>query len=329
MKMNKLLAAAVSVVSLIGLAMTSASAQQKPDNLKPVTLRLDYAVGGEHSGFYAALEQGFYREAGLDVTIGTGQGSNVTAQLVGSGRDTFGIVGAATVMSSVANKVPIKIIATLFPHTLTGLLVPKGTAVPDAKWMAGKRIAVVTASFTYNELKAVLAQNKMKEDDLNKVQTSGSLTPPLVTKQADGAIVMKYNDGILAEQQGFPTDFISFTKFGVDNPALTIVTNTETLKKDPEMVRAFLAASKRGWEFARSNPDAAYKDFAKYNPTFANPYNAAKLAVVIPAVFPADRERWGLNDPAALKATAEQLKNLGILTAVPSQEDLFTNAFVP
>lgn len=326
--MRKLLSIVIGALSLTSLAVSSASAQEKPKDLKPVTLRLDYAVGGEHSGFYAALEQGFYREAGLDVTIGTGQGSNITSQLVGSNRDTFGIVGAATVMSSVANKVPIKIIATLVPHTLTGLLVPKGTSVPDAKWMAGKRIAVVTASFTYNELKAVLAQNKMKEDDLVKVQTSGSLTPPLVTKQADGAIVLKYNDAILAGQQGFPVDFISFTKFGVDNPALTIVTNTATLTKDPELVRSFLAATKRGWEFARKNPDAAYKDFAKNNPTVDNPYNAAKLAVVIPAVFPADR-RWGLSDPAALKAMAEQLKGLGILSTIPAESDVFTNQFVP
>ena len=315
-----------SAIGMFAIAISQGSAEEA--KLKPVTLRLDYAVGAEHAGFYAALNQGFYRDEGLDVTIGVGQGSNVTAQLVGTGKDTFGLVGAATVISSVANKVPIKAVATLFPHTLTGLLVPKGTAVPNAKWMAGKRIAVVTASFTFNELKAVLAQNGMKEDDLTRVQTSGSLTPPLVTKQADGAIVLQYNDGVLAGQQGFPTDFFSFAKFGVDNPALTIVANTETISKSPDIVRAFLKASKRGWEFARKNPEAAYKDFAKFNPTVDNPYNAAKLAIVLPAVFPAGQSKWGVSDPSAWSAMAKQLKNLGILTVAPDKLDTFTNDYL-
>lgn len=323
-----------SIVTALALLLASLTnspslAQEKSGVSKPVTLRLDYTVGAEHAGFYAALNQGFYREAGLDVTIGTGQGSNVTAQLVGAGRDTFGLVGAATVVSSVANKVPIKTIATLLPHTLTGLLVPKGTTVPDAHWMAGKRIAVVTASFTFNELKAVLVQNKMKEDDIIRVQTSGSLTPPLVTKQADAAIVLQYNDGILASQQGFPTDFISFAKFGVDNPALTIVANTDTLAKDPDMVRAFLKASKRGWEFARNNPDAAYKDFAKFNPSIDNQYNAAKLSVVIPAVFSTDQSKWGESNPASWKAMGDRLRTLGLLSIAPADGDVITNEYLP
>lgn len=315
-----------SAIAMFSIAISQASAEQaKP---RSVSLRLDYAVGAEHAGFYSALNQGFYREEGLDVTIGVGQGSNVTAQLVGTGKDTFGLVGAATVISSVANKVPIKAVATLLPHTLTGLLVPKGTAVPNAKWMAGKRIAVVTASFTFNELKAVLAQNGMKEDDLTRVQTSGSLTPPLVTKQADGAIVLQYNDGVLAEQQGFPTDFISFAKFGVDNPALTIVANAETISKSPDIVRAFLRASKRGWEFARGNPEAAYKDFAKFNPTVDNPYNSAKLAIVLPAIFPSGQRKWGESDPLAWGAMAKRLRDLGILTVPPEDLDIITNDYL-
>lgn len=323
MKIQSVLAATLAFMG----AIASAPAQDRTATLKPVTLRLDYAVGAEHSGFYAALNKGFYRDAGLDVSIGIGQGSNVTAQLVGAGRDTFGLVGAATVLSSVANKVPIKTVATLLPHTQTGLLVPKGTDVPSLKWMAGKRIAVVTASYTFNELRAVLAQNGMKEDDIVRVQTSGSLTPPLVTKQADGAVVLQYNDGILAGQQGFPTEFISFAKFGVDNPALTIVANIETIAKDPALVRTFLQATKRGWEFARSQPDAAYKEFAKNNPTVDNAYNAAKLPIVIPAVF--SSEQWGWTDAKAWAAMAARLSGLGILATVPAESDVFTNDYLP
>jgi NitT/TauT family transport system substrate-binding protein len=114
--------------AIVALAAGCVAAQaQSTGALKPVTLRLDFLAGAEHAPYYAALREGYYKEAGLDVTIGPGQGSNVTAQLVGGGSETFGLVGAATVLSSVANKLPIKAIATVVPHTQTGLLVPAGS----------------------------------------------------------------------------------------------------------------------------------------------------------------------------------------------------------
>lgn len=325
----KIISATLSVLSLaaaVTLSVPAANAQSQ--SLKPVSLRLDFPAGAEHAGYFAALRQGYYKEVGLDVTIGPGQGSNVTAQLVGSGRDTFGLVGAATVLSSVANKVPIKAVATTLPHTQTGLLVPAGTAVPDIKWMAGKRIATVTASYTFNELKAVLAINGMKESDITTVNTTGLLTPALIRKQADGAIVLRYVDGIFSKQQGLDTDFISFSKFGLDNPAMTIVTNTATLQSDPALVRAFLKASLRGWEFARANQQAAYADFVANAPTADNAFNGAKLPVVLPEIFPAGG-KWGEGKADSWTKMSTSLESLGLLPGKVAIADVYTNEFLP
>jgi NitT/TauT family transport system substrate-binding protein len=291
-------------------------------------LRLDFLAGAEHAPYYAALREGYYKEAGLDVTIGPGQGSNVTAQLVGGGSETFGLVGAATVLSSVANKLPIKAIATVVPHTQTGLLVPAGTKVDNAKWMAGKRIAVVTASYTYNEMKAVLAVNGMKESDIVPVNVNGLLTPSLLRKQADAAVVLRYVDGIFSKQQGFEGEFVPFAKLGVDNPAMTLVASKTTIASDPALVRAFLKATLRGWEFARSNPQAAYRDFVASVPTADNAFNAAKLPVVIPEVFVAG-QKWGESRPEGWTRMAASLESLGLLPVKVPLSDVYTNEFLP
>jgi NitT/TauT family transport system substrate-binding protein len=314
---------------LFAAALCSATAHSQSNGaLKPVSLRLDFLAGAEHAPYYAALREGYYKEAGLDVTIGPGQGSNVTAQLVSGGRDTFGLVGAATVLSSVANKMPIKAIATVVPHTQTGLLVPAGTQVENAKWMTGKRIAVVTASYTYNEMKAVLATNGMKETDIVPVNVNGLLTPSLLRKQADAAVVLRYVDGIFSKQQGYAGEFVPFAKFGVDNPAMTIVANTSTISSDPDLVRAFLKASLRGWEFARKNPEAAYRDFVASVPTAENPFNAAKLVVVVPEVF-VSGHRWGESRPEPWSSMATSLEKLGLLPSNVPLSDVYTNAFLP
>lgn len=322
----KLMQAIMTIVALTAGCITAEA--QPAGALKSVTLRLDFLAGAEHAPYYAALREGYYKEAGLDVSIGPGQGSNVTAQLVAGGTDTFGLVGAATVLSSVANKLPIKAIATVVPHTQSGLLVPAGTNVESARWMAGKRIAVVTASYTYNEMRAVLAENGMKESDIIPVNVNGLLTPSLLRKQADAAVVLRYVDGIFSKQQGYKGEFVSFAKLGVDNPAMTLVANTTTIKSDPRLVRAFLKATLKGWEFARKHPDAAYRDFVASVPTADNAFNAAKLHVLIPEVF-VSGQRWGESQSEAWTRMAASLESLGLLPRKVSLSDVYTNAFLP
>lgn len=318
---------AAAAVAVSALAAIAAAEAQTP--MKQVTLRLDFPAGAEHVGYFSAVSQGYYKEVGLDVSIGPGQGSNVTVQLVGSDRDTFGLVGAATVASSVANRVPVKAIATVIPHTQTGLLVPAGTKVPDAKWMIGKRVAANPQSYTFNELKSVLSRHAIRDADITAVNVSGLLSPALIRQQADGAVVLSYVDGILSKQQGLPTSFVSFATFGVDNPAMTIVASLTTLQSDPALVRAFLKASARGWQFARTNPDRAYKDFAQQNGTVDNDFNKAKMAIVIPAVFPSGAKKWGESQATSWANMIARMEKLGLLAGKVSPGTVTTNDFLP
>jgi len=81
-------------------------------SLKKVSLRTDYKVNGYVGPFVLARDLGLYRKAGLDVEIGEGQGSSTTVQTVATGRDTFGLADATTMVVGITNRnIPVRAVS--------------------------------------------------------------------------------------------------------------------------------------------------------------------------------------------------------------------------
>src|SRR5262245_3891911 len=74
-------------------------------------MRLDWLVNGYHAPFYVALDKGWYKEAGLDVTLEPGRGSGDTVKLVGAGNAELGFANAAAAAKAAADGVPVVVVA--------------------------------------------------------------------------------------------------------------------------------------------------------------------------------------------------------------------------
>src|ERR1700733_4457479 len=78
-----------------------------------LSVRLNWFAAGYSAPFYLGVEKGWYRDAGLNLTVQEGQGSGATAQQVATGRTTFGFISADAVTRVVAQGAPIKMVASL------------------------------------------------------------------------------------------------------------------------------------------------------------------------------------------------------------------------
>src|SRR5215467_11873420 len=78
----------------------------------PVTFQLNWTAGGPNAGFAAAAGEGYYKQAGLDVTIVQGNGSGNTVQLVASGRSQLAYADAVVVAQLIGKGAPLKVVAT-------------------------------------------------------------------------------------------------------------------------------------------------------------------------------------------------------------------------
>jgi len=138
-----LLAAAVGAGLLVACGGSAGtSSPSSPATLTPVKLTLNFLAGGPQAGFMYAKKLGYYKSAGLDVTIEEGQGSATTAQLVASGRTDIGFADAPSIMQVRAKAGPIKIIAPILQTNGFAIISLKDKNITSVQDLIGKTIAV-------------------------------------------------------------------------------------------------------------------------------------------------------------------------------------------
>src|SRR5436853_7877651 len=100
-------AVAIALFAAAALGTTPSAAQTK------LTFLLNVPSAGYNAGFELAVEKGFYKEAGLDVTIEPGNGSQTTAQLIAVGKYDIGFADSAPVMKLISDGAKVKVLATI------------------------------------------------------------------------------------------------------------------------------------------------------------------------------------------------------------------------
>src|SRR5215467_3314104 len=155
----------------------------------PVTFQLNWMAGGPNAGFAAAVAEGYYNDAGLDVTLVQGNGSGNTAQLVANGRAQLAYADAVAVSQLIAKGAPMKIIATVYQSNPNAVMALKKTGVKSVKDLAGKKVGVPSGSSQTTMLPLLLKANSLKESDINMIDMPvASMVPALLQGQVDAVL---------------------------------------------------------------------------------------------------------------------------------------------
>src|SRR6195256_3951722 len=147
-----------SVVALLALGGSAAAA-----SLEKITFQLNYPAAGYNAGYELAVEKGFYRDAGLDVSIEPGNGSQITAQLVAAGKADIAFADASPVMKLISQGAKMRVLATILqgnPNQVTAL---KKTGLKSVADMKGRSVAVPNGGSQAAMFPLVLAANGLKD----------------------------------------------------------------------------------------------------------------------------------------------------------------------
>src|SRR6266508_5128479 len=175
------IAISTGAISLAAAAATAAGT--------PVTFQLNWMAGGPNAGFAVALAEGYYRDAGLDVTIVQGNGSANTAQLVANGRAQLAYADAVSVSQLIAKGAPMKIVATVYQSNPNAVMALKKTGIKSVKDLAGKKVGVPSGSSQTTMLPLLLKSNNLKESDVNMIDMPvASMVPALLQGQVDAVL---------------------------------------------------------------------------------------------------------------------------------------------
>ena len=322
-----LIKASIGGALAIGLALASGPAATQGT---PVTFQLNWMAGGPNAGFAAALVEGYYKEAGLDVKIVQGNGSANTAQLVANGRAQLAYADAVAVSQLIAKGAPMKIIATIYQSNPNAVMALKKTGIKSVKDLAGKKVGVPSGSSQTTMLPLLLKSNNLKESDINMIDMPvASMVPALLQGQVDAVLGSIDAYQIQAESQGAQLDVYRFADHGVPTVSTSIFASNDYLKSNPDVVKKFVAASLKGWAFAIDNPDKAIKDVKVVFPEVNEKLAAAELAAIGPLFCSGGARYLGKAEDALWTKSQALLSEVKLLPAGQDPKTYYTNEFLP
>lgn len=227
----------------------SATGAERPGELLPVTLQLKWTHQFQFAGYYAAIEQGYYREAGLDVTLRAAKPTMDTAEEVMEGRAQFG-VGTSELLLKRSRGEPVVLLATIFQHSPLVILTRQTAEIPDLQSLSGQKImlepqsAELLAYFKYegvNPEKLKIVPHTFEVDDLIDGQV---------------AAMSAYGTDEPFQMAAVGADYQVFTPRagGIDFYGDNLFTTEGMIDRHPNEVRRFREASLRGWDYALEHP---------------------------------------------------------------------------
>jgi NitT/TauT family transport system substrate-binding protein len=259
---------------------TKAPAPTAAPTAAPVALtkfpfRLNWTLYGEHAGFFVALEKGFYKEEGLDVDIQEGSGSGTVAGLIANNQSPVAYIDSATMIQRVVGGMPIKAVAVMLQQSPMAFIYRADAAKPTKMdEIKGSRIAITQGDASLAIFTAFLGKQGMKIEDVNLVMTASAQAKEqaVLDKKADALLGYFMDQGPRMQlQTGVKMGWTRLYDLnGTSTLSSAIVVNNDWSKdaKNQDLLKRFLRASQRGWQYTSDNRDEAATIFVKYAPTF-------------------------------------------------------------
>jgi len=218
--------------------------------LETVTLQLKWRHQFQFAGYYAALEQGYYREAGLDVRIVPATPETDPVAEVVAGRADFGVSSSGLVLARHAG-LPVVALAVIFQHSPLVLMTLNNGQLDNIHQLAGRKVMIAPHE---DELLAYLQAEGVANRNLQLVPHSFDHKKALLEQGVAAVSAYSTDEPELFLHSGIPIHLLSPRSVGIDFYGDTLFTVEEQIRRHPDRVRAFRAASLQGWQYAMAHP---------------------------------------------------------------------------
>jgi len=238
-----------ALIVLATLAPLAAGAESQAQTPLAVTLQLNWKHQFQFAGYYAAVEKGYYREAGFEVTLKELREGVDPVDSVLSGGADFG-VGASELALRYAKGAPIMVIAAILQHSPL-VLIARGDEVQTIHDLAGKRIELVPHE---TEIYAYLRREGLSRERIREVPSSFDVKS-LIGGSVDAISAYSTDEPFALQQANFRYSIFSPRASGIDFYGDSLFSTAKMVHDHPRRVAAFRAASLRGWQYALDHPE--------------------------------------------------------------------------
>lgn len=342
------LAAVAAIASAVLVACSGGTAPAESESaadgeLTPVTLQLQWFAQGQFAGYYAAVDQGFYEAAGLDVTITEGGADIVPQTVLADGGADFAIAWVPKALASREQGAMITDVAQIFQRSGTLQVSFADAGIDSVEDLAGKNVGSWGFGNEFELFAALTEAGLDPMTDVTLVQQAFDMSG-LLAGDIDAAQAMTYNEyaqlletvdpdtGELYTADDFSV--LDWNDVGTAMLQDAIWASSERLE-DPafeETTIAFIKASIEGWIYARDNPEDAAQIVVDSGSQLGASHQLWMVNEINRLIWPSD-EGIGMIDEDAWEQTVEiamdtrNQDGATVLTAEPD-DGAWTNEYV-
>lgn len=295
-------------------------------SLRKVVFQTDWFPQAEHGGFYQALARGFYREAGLDVEILPGGPGAAIKVKVAKGDATFGMLRSDDTAMAVSNGLPLVVVAATLQHDAEALLLHADSPVHGFADLNGRTIMAPPSMVWIPFLQ------KKYGIAFDLIPTTYGLGAFLGDRNFIQSCFLT-SEPFYAANHGVKVRTLPLTDAGYDIYQ-AIVCRRGLIRAEPDVVRAFVAASIRGWhDYLEGDPAPADRLILARNPNMTQAQlDYSRRALIthhLVSGYAARGESIGHVDLGRVQADIDLLREFNVLKQPLQAADVATTEFLP
>jgi NitT/TauT family transport system substrate-binding protein len=300
--------------------------------LTPVVVATGFMPNVVFAPYYIAQDLGYYRAAGLDVTMNYDRVSNLM-QAVSSGQYTFGIASGDSVAIGKSEGANVTYVMAQYQKYPVGAMWLKhgGPTINSPADLKGKNIGIsVPGSSTDIGLRALLRAGGLSNSDVKVTAIGFTETEALINRQIDVAMTFVDNEPVQAAALGHPVNVMDVSPY-LKLVASGVVTGSKTVAHHRRLVQAFVTATLRGLRYSLQHPNRAFTISMKRQPEITDPTQRAIQRRVLAARLtfqkPPAGHPLGWSSPVAWKATVAFLRRIGMIKATVTVQSVYSSIF--
>jgi putative hydroxymethylpyrimidine transport system substrate-binding protein len=290
-----LLAAALLLAGAAGCGGGGA----EPGAPQGASLVLDFTPNAVHSGIYAARAQGFYADAGINLTVHQPGESTDAPKLLAAGRTDFAILDIHDLGIARERGLALVGLMPIVQRPLAALLARGDQGIRSPADLEGRSVGVSGLPSDEAVVDSEVSAAGGDPAGVDEVTIGFSAVSSLAAAKVAAATGFWNAEGVALRRLGVPLRIFKVDRYGAPPyPELVLATAAKTLASEPNLVEAMVAATRRGYAFTEAHPQRALDDLLAADPALERADQAAQLRVLLPVLHP------GPFDPQVLREWA-------------------------
>jgi putative hydroxymethylpyrimidine transport system substrate-binding protein len=268
--------AALLAAALAMAVLAACGGGAEPGAPKRATLVLDFAPNAVHAGIYAALQRGYYDEAGVDLSVQQPSSSTDAPKLLESGRAQFAILDIHDLAIARERGFDLVGVMPIVERPLASVIARQSISRP--RDLEGRTVGVTGLPSDDGVLDSVVAADGGDPAGVHRVTIGFNAVASLAAGRVDAATAFWNAEGVTLKRKGVKTRTFRVDQYGAPRyPELVLVTTAALVREDPNLVGAVVAASRGGYLMAQRHPAHALDDLLAADPDLDRADQTAEL----------------------------------------------------